>query len=98
MGVAWGRLYGCFDVNDTWDILLQKILCECNLMCPVTDFYIRKDHSPWFNNDILELAANRDALYKMKDVVVRTKVYFLRLGNLRTWSNIVWLILRISIF
>lgn len=63
MGVAWGRLYGCFDVNDTWDILLQKILCECNLMCPVTDFYIRKDHPPWFNNDILELAANRDALY-----------------------------------
>lgn len=59
----WGRLYGCFDVNDAWDILFKKLCLECDRMCPVKTFFIRKDHPPWFNNDILEMAANRDALF-----------------------------------
>lgn len=60
----WGRLYGCLDVNDTWDIVFKKLLHECDLLCPVKDFHIRKDHPPWFNNDILEMTGNRDTLYK----------------------------------
>lgn len=60
----WGCLYGCLDVNDAWEIIFKKSLLESDRMCPVRKFYIRKDHPPWFSTDILEMAANRDSLYK----------------------------------
>lgn len=60
----WGRFYGSLDVNDAWDILFDKILLESSRFCPIQEFFIWKDHPPWFNNDIIELSANRDALYR----------------------------------
>lgn len=61
----WGRFFAMDDINDAWDFFFNTLLRECNIMCPVKDFTIRRDHPPWFNLELIELSANRDHLYSV---------------------------------
>lgn len=61
----WGRFFAMQNVNEAWEFFFNTLLRESNLMCPVKDFTIRRDHPPWFNTELIELCANRDHLYSV---------------------------------
>lgn len=61
----WGRLYGTWDVNDAWDLIFDKIRMTADQLCPIKEFFVKKDHPVWFNHDIIEMAANRDMFYSL---------------------------------
>lgn len=71
------------DVNLAWDELYPVILSVCDEFYPLKTFYIKKKRSPWYNDDLAELAANRDDFYRkekqLKDATL--------LGLVREYHN-----------
>lgn len=65
MNINWGRFYGTSNINEAWDIFINYLITVCDNHAPTTTFYIRRDHPPWFNDDIIELCANRDFLFSL---------------------------------
>lgn len=61
--INWGRFYGTWDVNQAWDIFYTNLLNLCDIHAPRKLFYVKRFRPPWFNNDIIELCANRDYLF-----------------------------------
>lgn len=52
------------DVDIAWEELFNTILKESDTMCPIKEFHIRKEKPPWFSDELLELSANCDNLFK----------------------------------
>lgn len=60
----WGRFYATVDIDDTWQELYSTILPEADRMCPMKTFNIScSKKPPWFNDELIKLAANRDKFY-----------------------------------
>lgn len=63
--INWGRFYGTVDMDEAWSIFYTHLLNTCNEHAPMKTFSVRKNRPPWFSDEITELSANRDNLYKI---------------------------------
>lgn len=59
----WGRFFAAMEVDLAWNELFSVILAASYEFCPLKTFHIKKKRPPWFNDDMVELAANRDDFY-----------------------------------
>ena len=58
----WQSLYVCNDIDQAWNIMLEKIRYEIELMCPLKNIKINKQKDPWITNEILELINDKNDL------------------------------------
>ena len=58
----WDLFYGSNDVDQAWAYLLNSILEEIELMCPLKNIKIKKQKDPWITNEILELINDKNDL------------------------------------
>ena len=56
----WENLYECNDVDQAWNILLENIRQEIELLCPLKDIKIKKQKDPWITNEILEFIHDKN--------------------------------------
>lgn len=61
----WGRFYAMDNIDNAWEFFFNLLLTEADLMCPVIEYRIKRDHPPWFNRDLIDLSNHRDNLYSM---------------------------------
>ena len=62
--IDWNEYYNCLDVNILWDMMHYRMQEILEIMCPFKTIYVRKDHVPWFTNEIYECIRKR--LYYVK--------------------------------
>lgn len=78
----WGRFFATWDVDEAWLELYNVILAEANDMCPVKTFSIKGKKPPWYSDDLIELIANRDDLFResksKKDATIHAEAKRLR--------------------
>ena len=58
------EFYRLEDVNDCWNIFIDRITEILNDICPVKSFSFNKEKQPWINQELLTQIANRDEAIK----------------------------------
>lgn len=60
----WSVLNLLSNVDDMWNMILQAITYETNIMCPVKQMRFNISKPEWFSSDLYELAKERDQLFR----------------------------------
>ena len=63
--IDWNEYYGEEDPNLLWDTVYSCMIGILEVMCPYKDIFIRKDRTPWFNNEIYECMYKRSRYIKL---------------------------------
>lgn len=59
----WGKYYAAFDVETAWEELYEQILKISDEICPIKTFNFKDKKPVWYNDELLEMAVNRDDFY-----------------------------------
>ena len=58
----WNNFYTLNSADEAWDILLNVIETNLNLMCPIKEIKIKKVKEEWLTNELLEQIKFKDTL------------------------------------
>ena len=61
---CWVEYWGLRNPNDCWQTILNHIVREISIMCPLKARKVRSSNEPWLTNGILEAIYDKDLAWK----------------------------------
>ena len=79
----WTEFWNCHDANRCWEIMYEYTKDQINLVCPEKNFKFSDTKPPWYNNELIELAKDRDHAIRVaqRDTTAESKRLARQLRN-----------------